>query len=134
MSNFLQKFGATTGVDRGAHRLARVVGAESSPLIRAFDAKPDVKDGVGTIAGAAAGAVYGYKKGHWLLGSIGGASLGSNLPALVMHPEQRKLAARNLIVSGSGIAGSLIFDKAPVFGFVLGWVGGAVATYYGGLK
>jgi phage tail tape-measure protein len=137
MNGYLQKFGTVTGADRNVSRLAHAVGAEDAPWARVFNsAAPsmDIPDGVGTIAGSAAGAFIGFKKGHWLLGAIAGGSLGRNLPALVMHPEQRRAAARNLVVTGVACAGSLFMRNNRALGFGVGYIAAAIATYYGGLK
>lgn len=139
MNQYLEKFRDASGVDRNVGRLARAVGAEDSPWARAFnvrgDAAIDIPDGVGSVAGVAAGTYIGYKNGgHWLLGAIGGGSLGRNLPALVMHPEQRSAAMRNLIVTGVAIGGSLVAKNNRALGFVLGYAAASAATYFGGLK
>jgi hypothetical protein len=137
MNQYLEKFSTVTGADRNVNRLAQVMGAEDSPWARVFNTTApsmDIPDGVGTVAGLAAGAYVGFKKGHWLLGSIAGASLGRNLPALVLHPEQRRAAARNLIVTGVACAGSLFMQNNRALGFGIGYLAAAVATYYGGLK
>lgn len=126
------------GTSRNLARLSSVVGsvpvlggssALGPMLARAKAAAPqDVKDGVGTLVGAAVGALVGQRKGgHWVLGAIGGASLGRNVPALVSS-DIRSIAAGNLAVTGAGIAGSLLFKRHPVIGFLLGTLAGGVAV------
>ncbi|HVO22491.1 MAG TPA: hypothetical protein VMW56_02565 [Candidatus Margulisiibacteriota bacterium] len=137
------------GYERSAARIASILGAASpSPStamvpskkqysLKAYldelkaTAPDDVKDGLGTAAGAAAG--YLFVKKHRFLGAIAGASLGRNVPAL-LDPEQRHLALRNLGITSAGLIGSLTVPKHPVIGFVLGWLAGGAATYAAGLK
>jgi len=92
----------------------------------------DVPDGLGTVAGAGLG-YYMYKGKHPVLGIIGGASLGRNLPAL-LSPGYRTLAMRNLATTGAGVAGSLYMKKHPVVGFIAGALAGGVASHLMGLK
>ena len=88
---------------------------------------PDITNGIGTVAGIVAGGMY-YRKSR-VLGTIGGASLGRNLPALLLRPEHRRLAVANMGTTGAAIVGSRLLKKWPVVGFVLGWLGGnAIAT------
>lgn len=91
----------------------------------------DVADGAGTVVGAAAGALLWG--GHRVLGLIGGASLGRNIPALLREGE-RKMALGNLSATGAGIAGSLFWRAHPVWGFVFGHVAGSVAAYFAGFR
>jgi hypothetical protein len=74
-----------------------------------------------------------FRGKHPVLGIIGGASLGRNLPAL-MDDDLRKLAARNMVATGAGVAGSLYMPKHPIIGFLIGSVVGGAAAYFGGLK
>lgn len=126
---------SVTGVKRTLARAADVLGTIPAPVrpesfqdyLRriSIDAPPDVRDGVGTLVGAAAGA-YAWKE-HRVLGLIGGASLGRNLPAL-FHPSERRMAFANMGVSASGIFGSLALPRYPKLGFILGWLVGGMAT------
>lgn len=128
MSTYLQKFGAaaTDHVNRFSQAIAG----------RSFEAPQiDIPDGVGTVAGLAAGSYIGYKNGgHWLIGAMAGASLGRNVPALVMHPEQRPAAIGNLITTGVAVVGSMMTKNNRALGFAIGYLAAAAATYYGGLK
>lgn len=144
MDAYLNGIDAATGQTRTIAPLATVLGADSvalAPLppmpaamhqstLSEFLAKirstaPEgMQDSVGTLAGAAAGA-YLWKKHRWL-GGIGGASLGRNAQDL-LHPAQRTAAMCNLGVTGAGVAGSMLFKKHPVIGFVLGFLGGGLA-------
>jgi hypothetical protein len=150
---YLNGVDGVTGAQRTMARLATVLGAVApaaaapstalavqakpsvvSTFIRDLrsEVPPDVKDGIGTVLGAGAGA-YLWRKKHVYLGGIGGASLGRNLPAL-MKPEQRMQAIRNLSVTSAGMLGSFALPKNPAIGFVLGWLAGGAATYFGGLR
>lgn len=91
----------------------------------------DVPDGIGTLAGAVAGG-YLLRKEHPLLGVIGGASLGRNLPA-ALDPNMRGEALRNLVTTGSGVVLSLYAKKHPVIGFIVGSIIGGTGAYYAGL-
>jgi hypothetical protein len=127
---------SATSAKRTLARLADVLGNVPAPVqpesfqdyLRrlSLNAPPDVSDGVGTIAGAAAGA-YGWK-GHRWLGAIGGASLGRNLPALLLKPTERGMAFSNMGVTASAIFGSLSLPGSPKLGFILGWLIGGMAT------
>lgn len=138
MSNYLDKI--DTGFNRNTARLARVIGGDvrnttlANMLERAKNNAPrDVTDGVGTLAGAVAGAIIGQRYNHPVLGSLAGASLGRNVPAL-LRPAERKMAMRNLLMTHSGVAGSLVFNRHPVVGFFLGTVAGGLAAYAGGMR
>ena len=126
-----------TGAQRTIARLSTVLGAvpeaiKPKSLTEYLNkvkraTQPDVADGLGTLAGAAAGGIYFTK--HRLLGVIGGASVGRNLPALLLKPQHRGWAVANMGTTGAAIVGSRLLKKWPVVGFVLGWLGGnAVAN------
>ncbi len=85
-----------------------------------------------TVAGAAAGFV-GWKK-HRVLGLIGGAVLGTNLPAAVRGPAERRDALCNMALAGAGVLGSLYFKRHRVIGFVGGWAAAGAAIHFGGLR
>ncbi len=144
MSNYLDKISDVTGATRTTARVANVIGSTAlaprqgtalgSMLDRAKAVAPrDVKDGVGTLAGAAAGAIIGHRHGHWLLGGLSGASIGRNGPAL-LRPSERKAAMHNLAVTHAGVAGSLVFKQHPAIGFIIGAVAGEIGSHYWGLK
>lgn len=151
--NYLNGVDGMTSARRTVSRVAHVLGAaagipatpapstalakKDAGVVSAFvrelrsQAPPDIKDGAGTLVGAAAGAFL-WKKHRWL-GGIGGASLGRNAMS-VLDPAQRKEALCNLGITSAGIIGSLTVPKHPVIGFVLGWFAGGAATYYGGMR
>jgi len=97
---------------------------------------PEVPDNVGTLAGGAIGAMV--FPGHRILGLIGGASLGRNLPMLIS--EHKGSAVRNMAMTGTAVAGALIGSSGrktktgkvigSMVGFSVGWiVAGAVDAY-----
>lgn len=136
---------AIAGAKRSTARLADVLGADTTALavsaepsstrdfLRAVkaEAPPDVTDGIGTIAGLGAGIVLFPE--HRVLGAIGGASLGRNIPAL-LKSEERNLAIANMGQTGAAIAGSRLCHNRPVLGFFLGWLAGGAAIYFGGFR
>ena len=100
----------------------------------------DVPDHIGTLIGAAVGGYVGgisLKGTHpvrdGILGVIGGASLGRNVPAL-FQDDVRKLAMRNIVTTGSAVVVSRYMQNSPILGFGIGWVAGGIAAYVGGLK
>lgn len=97
------------------------------------EARFDVGDGIGTIAGAAAGAIYGQGHRHPWLGAIGGSSLGRNLPAL-LKPTDRRVALCNLGETGLAIMFSRASPRHPVWAFLIGRVLGGAVTRIGGLR
>lgn len=130
------------GTDRAAARLSNVIGAGgvapmSGSSMSSFlselraTAPTDVKDGIGTLAGGVAGALY-FKK-HRVLGGIAGASLGRNLPAL-LKPAERNAALCNLGATGTGLLGARFFPKHPVIGFIAGLVAGETVIHFGGWR
>lgn len=97
---------------------------------------PEVPDNIGMLAGGAIGAIAFPE--HRVLGVIGGASLGRNLPMLLS--EHRGAGVRHMAVTGSAIVGALIgsahrktkVGKAvgAVVGFSAGWlIAGAIDAY-----
>ncbi len=140
---FLNKIGAATGATQSVARLADVLGSDTAIVrhaptaVGAFlkdiraTAPRDVKDGATTVAGAAAGTLLWSS--HRLLGLLGGASLGRNVPAL-FHREDRKTAAGNLASTGVAVAGSLLWRAHPALGFIFGLVAGRLVANQVGLK
>ena len=94
-----------------------------------------VPDGVQTVAGAAAGYLVAskYYPEHPVLGTIGGASVGRNVPAL-LKPELRRHALCNMGQTGAAIAGSRMLEAHPVWGFILGHVVGGAVIHVAGLR
>lgn len=96
----------------------------------------DVKNGPSTVIGAVAGGLLW--RDHRVLGVIGGASLGRNIPAL-LDERDRKWALCNLSSTGAGVAGSLLWKEHPVWGFMLPFVlvsvfAGNVTAYFARLR
>ncbi len=149
-STYIHGIDAVTGVRRNVARLADVLGADQAPAPASTAMVPvttktsaaaffrnvggterDVPDNLGTPIGLVAGVIL--CPSHRVLGGIGGASLGRNVPAL-FNPDDRKLALRNLATTGAGIAGSRAMPGSPVIGFVLGSIVGGLGSYFAGLK
>jgi len=97
---------------------------------------PDIPDNIGTLAGGAVGAMA--FPNHRILGLVGGASLGRNLPALLS--EHRTAAVRNMAITGAAVTGALVGANGrktktgkvvgSIVGFSVGWlVAGAIAAY-----
>lgn len=97
----------------------------------------DVRDNVGTLAGAGIGAYLGWKRGYPIIGAIAGGSLGRNVPAL-LEPHLRKTALVNMGVTGAAVAVALARGGRSAWNrflnFAVVWVGGNVATYLTGLR
>ena len=152
MRKYLEGIDAVTGTRRSIARLADVLGEMPTPKpavepalvpagaatsksffrdvgVAASDSEPP--DGIGTLVGLAAGAVA--VPSHRVLGGIGGASLGRNVPAL-FRAEQRTAALRNMGVTAAGIAGSLAWKAHPIAGFAVGSVVGGVVAYLAGAR
>lgn len=152
--NVLGAVDSVTGFRKSVARVADVLGADApaapttqlvpvadAPVVSrasaaAFLAKMgnvprDVPDGLQTLAGAAAGAFLW--KEHRILGAIGGASLGRNIPALFVG-AQRGAALRNLSTTAGGIIGSLLIPVHPALGFAAGLVAVGLVHHFGGGK
>lgn len=140
MASVLHTLDTVTAGSRIAKRAASVgkqLGPQtSSTAVSGFDnflqsnaelPANEPKDGVGTVIGAALGGVVWSD--HRVLGLIGGASIGRNVPAL-LKAETRRAALCNLAQTGTGIAGSLALKSSPVTGFVAGWLAGGAVLYY----
>lgn len=96
--------------------------------------KPEIEYGIASAAGLVAGGIIGAKHGHWLLGSISGASVFTNVPALI-KPETRSEAFWNMLQTHGGVIASLGAKENKALGFVLGFLAvGAVRYFYGGEK
>lgn len=141
MSDYFNKLGEVTGLGTSLARVTRALqstrlsndGSAVAEFVRGAGGSvdPGIQDGVGTLAGAAAGAILWGK--HRVLGAIGGASLGRNAPAL-LNPSQRREALCNMGVTGTAVALSCVAERHPVIGFVVGLVAAEVAVHYGGLR
>jgi len=142
MHPYAKKADSIVGAQQTIARVANVLGADGVVPARPRSlaefltqikqqAPNDVKDGIGTIAGAAAGAILWGE--HRVLGGIGGASLGRNVPAL-FRPHERRMAFCNMGVTASGVLGSLMLPQYPKMGFILGWLVGGLAVYGGKLR
>lgn len=144
MHPYFRGLDSVTGASRTVARIADVLGADTAPstalvpvsqkpsaletFLRAASVnRPrDVKDSVGTAVGATLGLVAVSE--HRVLGAIGGASLGRNLPAL-LRAADRPAALENMLVTGAAIVGSLLLHRSPIIGFGLGWLSGGAAVY-----
>ncbi len=139
MSNrFLATADDITGASRQVARLADVFGAKTSVLasspmkaLSASEHARDVKDGVPTLAGAAAGAILW--RDHRVLGAVAGASLARNVPAL-LRASERSSATWNLATTGGGVLGSLVVKNHPIAGFVAGVVAAGFVLHSLGVK
>lgn len=102
-----------------------------SQFLQSIGEQSDVRrsDNVLMLAGGAVGGLVLPE--HRVLGVLGGASLGRNMPAL-LSPSSRKFAVRNMASTGAGIAGSLIGGKhgRPVVGFIVGWLAAETAFFF----
>jgi hypothetical protein len=148
MNRYLRGVDAVTGASRSIVRIADVLGSDSralspapaGPLASASgfwrelrDSAPaEIRDGVGTLAGAAVGLILEWRT-HPYLGAIGGASLGRNVPAL-LRPEDRRAALRNMGVTGAAVLVSLLVPRHPAAGFAAGWLAASAALYAGGVR
>lgn len=144
-NKYLKGIDAVTGVRRSIARITDVLGATPTATAALTTTRPsttaeflksvhgyeDVPDDIGTIAGGAIGAVV-WKK-HRVLGAIAGSSIGRNTPAL-LHAEHRRSALCNMGVTGAGVLGSLLMPGTPAVGFIVGWLAGGAAVYYGKLR
>lgn len=94
--------------------------------------QPSIEYGMASAAGLVAGGIIGAKHGHWLLGSISGGSIFTNIPALI-KPETRSEAFWNLLQTHGGVIASLGAKENKPLGFVLGFLAiGAVRYFYAG--
>lgn len=131
MSSYLSSI---PGVSQQANRLATILGVDKAPPAPAppsamasflsnlrTEATPDIRDGVGTLAGGVAGLILGMRHKHPVLGAIAGASVGRNGPAL-LKPYDRRLALLNMGETGGAILGAKMFPRHPVWGFLIGYV------------
>ncbi len=131
-NKYLKGIDAVTGVRRSIARITDVLGATpTAEFLKSVHGYEDVPDDIGTIAGGAIGAVV-WKK-HRVLGAIAGSSIGRNTPAL-LHAEHRRSALCNMGVTGAGVLGSLLMPGTPAVGFIVGWLAGGAAVYYGKLR
>jgi hypothetical protein len=139
---YLDRFSRATGAQQSVARLSDVLGDSGGSSLSKFlkdakaDAPPDVEDGVGTVVGVVAGAVVGNRYGgHWVLGAIGGASLGRNLPAL-LDPSMQRTALCNM--GGTAAAIAVSSTRATTTGrvaaFVVTEIAANLVCYYGKLR
>lgn len=136
MNEYINKADQLAGGSRALARLSHVLGADqpvanpstTREFLRDIGAsRPrDVEDGIGTLAGAAVGAFVGNKHKHPVLGLIGGASLGRNVPAL-FNPGLRRPATRNLLTTGSGLAAAYYTKSHPWYLQAAAFIGGSIA-------
>lgn len=137
--NYLEHLKKATHVGSDLARVGNVVGDAGGAKLSLFfrdakDASPrDVKDGIGTAAGAVAGMLYGHKHGHPWLGIAGGASLGRNVPAL-FNITTRRTAIVNMAETGVAIACSKAMPKHPFWAFVGGDILARLVTYFANLR
>ena len=148
MHKYLQKLDEALGRKRAVARLSEVFGDDAQTAIVKKDpfslreylkkssegAPTDVPDGVGTVVGAGAGFLIGLKVGRPIVATIGGASLGRNLPAL-FDRDLRSIAGRNLAVTGTAIVGSVLIGGSALrraVGYGIGHLIASMATYFGG--
>lgn len=135
------------GVPSQAARLATVLGAGPAlapgaqpSSIMSFlnklrsEAQPEIKDGIGTLVGAAAGYYYGNRRHHPWLGAIAGASIGRNAPVVVMQPFDRRAAILNMAETGVGIFAARRFPRHPVIGFLAGMIGASALVTAAGWR
>lgn len=132
-------------VDQPAASPAPVAPAQSAALAPASSkgllAELSQKaESYGTLVGAAGGLYYGYTVDHPVLGLIGGATLGSNLPKL-MKPGQRAEALTSIGIVGVATYASAKlpamlpkfvpgFLKHPVAGYIVGAMAATAAAKY----
>jgi hypothetical protein len=122
-----------TGARRSLARVSNIVGSvtpgDSAKSLKDYlsrfnvETPHDVKDGLGTILGAAAGGLAW--RDHRVLGVLTGASLGRNVPAL-LNAQDRPHAVRNMGVTGAAVMGSLLLRDHPKVGFLVGWLLGGL--------
>ncbi len=142
--DYLQHMKRASGADKHLARVAGVIGDSGPSSVAQFlsrarsEAPPDVSTGkTGTVVGALVGGAYSLKRGHGVLGLIGGGSLGRNLPAL-LHPGERRLALVNMGETGFAVACALAVGRKSwgtrAIAFVLGDLAANLVTYYAGLR
>ena len=144
--SYFDAVSSISGAKRAASRFANVLGGEDVTALVPAKARPtfaeymskakegapsDVRDTAGTAIGAAAGAIL--PRNHRVLGFVGGASLGRNVPALISAGHRRD-ALCNMGQTGAAVAGSLLLSGAPIAGFALGYLAGGAAIYFGGFR
>ncbi len=137
MSNYLEHIKKVTGVDRDMARATSVVGSAMPDSLKKFLASeetPKIHDGIGTVVGAVAGAYVGQRHGgHWLLGSIGGGSIGRNGPAL-FDKSPRRDALCNMGETGFALAVARAVPKHPGVAFVVAKLAAGAITYAAKLR
>lgn len=147
MSDNVDRITRAAGLQQSAARLSDVLGDSTGDsslsrfLTRASVGAPqDVGDGLGTVVGMAVGGYIGHKKARknlhvvdTLLGVVGGASAGRNLPAL-LDPALRKTALVNMGQTATAIALSASSPKHPIAAFVIGEIVAGAAIYFWRLR
>lgn len=135
LDRYLAHAEGVTGYRRNLARVAKLNGNSSTLLgsqalathVAAMPA-PAIQWGIPTAAGLVAGGIIGYKRGHWLLGAMSGASLFTNVPAL-LKPATRSEAFWNLAQTHGGVFASLAMKENKVVGFILGSLAVGIARY-----
>lgn len=135
------------GIPGSAARLATVLGAgpaltpgnQPSGIVSFLnklrsEAQPEIKDGFGTLVGAAAGYYFGKKRHHPWLGAIAGASVGRNAPVIVTKPYDRRAAILNMAETGAGLFAVRMYPKHPVISFLAGMVGASALVTAAGWR
>lgn len=84
------------------------------------------KAAMGLLPGAAGAAAGAYLfPDHWPLALLGGYAVGHSVSPLFKGGAERKDALAELLVTGAGIAGALLWDKAW-YTQVAGFLGGSL--------
>ena len=98
-------------------------------------APAEAKDSAPFVIGALAGAMFDKK--HRVLGAIGGASIGRNVPDL-FDARLRRDALCNMGQTGAGIAGALLFPRASLLAraaiFGAAWLGAGTVIHFTKLR
>lgn len=121
------------GVGRGASIVAALMPpakAADGAIVKAEreSASSAVLKFVPGLAGAGVGALV-WKK-HRVLGALLGHAVVGNVLPIVRGGADRKRAMCQLGVEGAGIAGSLLWDEHPIFGWGAGILAGAAVTAF----
>lgn len=137
LQRYIDQAAVVTGTKRTLTRVDHLVGDEDTLLGSesladyARSEEERIRFGIGTAAGAVAGGIIGIKYGHPIVGALSGASVFTNVPA-VLNGNTRKEALWNMAQTHGGVAVSLAMPNNRALGFVLGYLAvGAVRYYYG---
>lgn len=137
MSKYSDILGSVSPSALGVRRAADVVAALSPParsdteIAKNSDA-PSTSSAVLALVPGAIGAGFGALawKRHRVLGAVVGHALATTALPLVRGGADRRRALCQLGVEGAAVAGSLLYDKHPILGFVGGLAVGAAATAF----